>query len=350
LVARNALIARNTLSLTAAQGTARWPLGAFPASNLFPTGFALPKPSLNTVDSRLTMPYAQQASLGMEREVSSNWAAGAEFVHVHGVHLLRSMNINLSAPAILTLDNARALGVAAPNPQQIGRAYYGASPRVNPDFTNIQYVTASSTSSYNALQLTLQKRFSRGFQLRANYTLSKAIDDTSDFTQAQQPSNPFNARAERSLSLEDQRHRFTLTGVWNLPYGAKTMRWMLADWILSTNWLIRSGAPGNVTVGSDVNGDGNSNDRPFNGLYELGRNTWMGPGSAVVDARLSKRFRFRERFAVQVLGEAFNIQNRVNYSGVNRTWGTALEARPTLGRFTSAGSPRQVQLGVKFQY
>jgi hypothetical protein len=179
---------------------------------------------------------------------------------------------------------------------------------------------------------------------------SKAIDDTSDFTQAQQPSNPFNARAERSLSLEDQRHRFTMTGVWNLPYGAKTMRWMLADWILSTNWLIRSGAPGNVTVGSDVNGDGNSNDRPFNGLYELGRNTWIGPGSAVIDARLSKRFRLRERFAVQVLGEAFNIQNRVNYSGVNRTWGTTLEPRVTLGRFTSAGSPRQVQLGIKFQY
>jgi hypothetical protein len=103
-------------------------------------------------------------------------------------------------------------------------------------------------------------------------------------------------------------------------------------------------------VGSDVNGDGNNNDRPFNGLYELGRNTWEGPGSSTIDARISKRFRFRERFAVQVLGEAFNLQNRVNYAFVNRTWGTALAPRATLGAFTSAGAPRQVQMGIKFEY
>jgi hypothetical protein len=202
----------------------------------------------------------------------------------------------------------------------------------------------------------VQKRFSRGFQFRANYTLSRAIDDTSDFVQAQQPSNPYNARAERALSTEDQRHRFTLTGVWELPYrrtasGSSAVRWVLGDWTVSTLWVFRSGTPENITVGSDVNLDGNSGtDRPFNGFYERGRNTWNGPGARTIDVRLAKRIPIRERMSVLMLAEAFNLQNRVNYTGVNTTWGTNLEPRATLGQYVAAGDPRQIQFGIKFEY
>ena len=133
------------------------------------------------------------------------------------------------------------------------------------------------------MQLTLQKRLSRGFQLRANYTFSKAIDDSSDFVQAQQPSNPHKARAERSLSIENQRQGFTMTG----PYRGV----ILGKWILFTRWVFRSGTPENVRVGSDVNGDGNSTDRPFNGIYELGRNTLEALGSVTVDVRWPNEFR-----------------------------------------------------------
>lgn len=351
LVARNSLIARNTASFnTAALAAARWPLGAFPPSDTFPTGLTIPKPSLNTTDSNLTMPYAQNTSFGIEREVARNWAVGAQYIYVHGVHLLRSLNLNLGQPVVLTADNAKSLGVTAPTPQQLGRNYYGAAARPNSNFTNIQYVTTGGNSAYNGLQLSLEKRFSYGFQLRANYTFSKAIDDTSDFTQAQQPQDPVNPGAERAVSLEDQRHRFTLSGVWNLPYKGKTMQPVLGGWVLSTNWNYRSGTPRNVTVGSDVNGDGNTNDRPLNGLYVLGRNTWTGPESFTVDARIAKRFRIHERFGLRILAEAFNIENRVNYSGVNTTWGTALAPRATLGMFTSASSPRQVQLGAKLEF
>jgi opacity protein-like surface antigen len=296
------------------------------------------------------MPYAQNVSFGVEREVARNWAVGAGYIYVHGVHLLRSANLNLGPPVVLTAGNAAALGVASPTPQQLGRNYYGAAVRPNANFTNIQYVTAGGNSAYNGLQLSLQKRFSHGFQARANYTFAKAIDDSSDFTQAQQPQDPVNPRAERSLSLEDQRSRLTLTGVWDLPYTAKTMSWLLGGWVLSTNWNYRSGTPRNVTIGSDVNLDGQSNDRPFNGQYLLGRNTWTGPESFVVDARISKRFRIRERYGLRILAETFNLENRVNYSGVNTTWGTALAARTTLGLFTSANSPRQVEFGVKLEF
>ena len=54
--------------------------------------------------------------------------------------------------------------------------------------------------------------------MRANYTYSKAIDKASDFVQAQQANDPYTPSAERSVSTEDQRHRFTLTGFWEIPY------------------------------------------------------------------------------------------------------------------------------------
>jgi hypothetical protein len=208
---------------------------------------------------------------------------------------------------------------------------------------------------YHGLQLTLQKRFSRGFQTRVNYSFSKAIDDASDFTQALQPQDPYNKRAEKALSTEDQRHRFTLTGLWELPYkrtatNSSAARWLLGDWVMSTNWVFRSGTPYNITIGGDTNLDGNSNDRPFNGDYILGRNTFIGPSSYVIDARLSKRIPIRERATVQVLAEAFNIQNRVNLNDPNLTWGSELARPASLGVYRGAGNPRQVQLGFKVRF
>jgi len=125
---------------------------------------------------------------------------------------------------------------------------------------------------------------------------------------------------------------------------------VLAGWTLSTGWTIVSGLPQNITVGADSNLDTNSNDRPFNGVYTLGRNTWDGPGRAVVNARLSKTIAVGERLRVQVLGEAFNLQNRVNYTGIVTTWGTTAAPRSTLGSFTSASNPRQIQLGLRARF
>lgn len=354
LVARNALIARQTLTLATGPATTQLAQGAFPESRSYPTGFAIPKGSLNTTDPNLVLPYGIQSNFGVEREVARDWSVGATWVMVHGVHQLRSENVNLAPPTVLTPANAAALGVARPTPQQLGRRIY-PSVRLNPDFTNIQVVNSSASSIYHGLQMSLQKRFSHGFQTRINYTFSKALDDASDFTQALQPQDPYNKRAEKALSTEHQSHRFTLTGLWELPFKrsaaqSSAARWVLGDWVLATNWAFRSGTPSNITVGGDTNLDGNSNDRPFNGTDILGRNMFLGPASYVIDARLSKRIPIRERVKVLVLAEAFNIQNRVNLNDPNLTWGTALERPATLGQYRGAGNPRQVQLGIKLSF
>ena len=172
---------------------------------------------------------------------------------VRGVKLLRSQNLNLFPPTVLTRGERRFAGRGAPQPaadrpphvqhQRTGRTRtYG----------NIHQVSSSSSSTYHGMQVMMQKRFSRGFQFRANYTFSKAIDDASDFTQSQQPPTPTCRAPSAALSTEDQRHRFTLAGVWNIPY-AGPGKGALGGWSLSSIWTFRSGTPENVTTGADSN-------------------------------------------------------------------------------------------------
>ena len=195
-------------------------------------------------------------------------------------------------------------------------------------------VSSSGWSSYYGAQFTVQKRLSDGYSLRANYILSESKDDGSDFTQAEQPNDPANRRAERSYSAEHQRHRVTLTGVWELPYGrdekAAGHRALLAafgGWTMSSTVTYRSGTAENPVVGSDVNVDGNSStDRPIIDGVMAERNSYEGPDFASVNLRLSKRFRFDRRRALLLQFEAFNLLNRTNYGGTNMTWGTTADA------------------------
>ena len=100
-----------------------------------------------------------------------------------------------------------------------------------------------------------------------------------------------------------------------------------------------------------MNVDGNSStDRPIVDGTEVARNSFTGADSAVVDLRFSKRVRFGRSMAIQILAEAFNVFNRVNYQGPNTTWGTVSTARSTYGRYTGAGNPRQIQFGAKFEF
>jgi hypothetical protein len=355
LVARNALLARTSISMSGAAAAQQFAIGAFPESNVLPSGVTLPKGSLNITDSNMRTPYSQQANFGIDRQVGRNWLVSAGYVYVRGVALLQSQNINLAPPVILTADNAKSLGVSSPSPQQIGRPYY-TSARLNPNFNAIQEVAAAGGSTYNAFEFSLQRRVSSGLQFRLNYTFSKAIDNASDFTQAMQPNDPYTPGAERSLSNEDQRHRITAAGVWDVPYTGsnaqnRVSRALFADWRVSLLATIHSGIPNNVTVGSDVNGDQNSStDRPLIGGVPLGRNTYIGPSYHDFDVRLSRIIPIRENVRAELLGEAFNVANHVNFAGVNTTWGTALAPRSTFGQYTSASDPRQVQLGFKLMF
>jgi hypothetical protein len=126
---------------------------------------------------------------------------------------------------------------------------------------------------------------------------------------------------------------------------------------LSPIFTYASGRPFNLLLGFDANNDTQPNtDRP----PFTGRNTGQGPNFVGLDLRLAKTFEFEDGgYRIEGIFEAFNLFNRVNFSGVNNTVGVApitggkgrRDVGPTdpMG-FTSALDPRQIQLGLKFRF
>ncbi|MGH8338239.1 MAG: TonB-dependent receptor domain-containing protein, partial [Gammaproteobacteria bacterium] len=173
-------------------------------------------PSIFRPDPRLVTPYSQQASLGVQYLIAHNLTASADYLSVRGVKLSRTRNINLLPPVILTPQNATSLGIPNPSPQQFGREVFGPS-RANPQFNDIYQLEDSSSSTYNGLTISLNRRMSNELEFLGSYTFSKTFDDASDFSE--QPQNPFNLRAERALSLQHQHQRFVFDALWDLPIG-----------------------------------------------------------------------------------------------------------------------------------
>ena len=289
----------------------------------------LTPPVLLDADPGIVNPYSQQFSFGVDRELPGGFTLGANYIGNRGVKLIRSRNVNL---------------------QQVGTNAYGpAFGPLNPRLLQNNRVESSGSSIYHGLTLTLAKRY-RNSQVQVAYTYSKAIDDTTDFITDLQPANQLNLRAERSLSSFDQRHRLVVNSVLNAPW----------DVTVAPIFTYSSGHPFNLLLGFDANNDTNANtDRP----PFAGRNTGLGPDLMTVDLRVAKKFLLRpdSPYRLEGIFEAFNLFNRVNFSGVNTVVGnTPFPSYRVRGRrdvaptdplgFTSAFDPRQIQLGLKFLF
>src|SRR6266849_6620804 len=173
-------------------------------------------PSVFRPDPRMATPYSQQASAGAEYLLANNLTLRADYLFVRGVKLPRTLNINLLPPVALTLANASSLGVQNPTPQQIGREVFGPG-RLDTQFDDVYQLQDSAESTYNGASLTLTRRMNEELEFSASYTLSKTLDDASDFDE--QPQNPFNLLAEKALSGQQQQQRFVFNALWDLPIG-----------------------------------------------------------------------------------------------------------------------------------
>jgi hypothetical protein len=296
-------------------------------------------PVVLDTDPNIVNPYSQQFSFGIDREVAGI-NLSANYLGNRGVKLIRSRNVNL---------------------RQIGTNAYGpVFGPINPAFLQESNVESSGSSIYHGLAMTATKRYTSHYQFQVSYTFSKAIDDTTDFITDLQPANQLNLRNERGLSAVDQRHRLVMSGILQLPWesGFGIGR-VLADMTVAPIISYSSGHPFNLLLGFDANNDTQANtDRP---LY-AGRNTGRGPSFMSFDLRVAKQFSFRREanYRMEAIFEAFNLFNRVNFSGVNNIVGNtvlpsySVEGSRNVGPadplgFTSAFDPRQIQLGVKFK-
>jgi hypothetical protein len=336
------------------------------AAPIFPNVLAAPPPGSATLQyfsPDFGNSMIHQADLIFEREIIRNTTVSASYLFSLGRKLPGFFDRNLSPPTASQTFNI----VGGPFGGQTFTIPVFRGPRPNTGFGAVTEIVSDIGSEYNALVLQANRRFSDGLQFLASYTLSKSVDDSQTsqtFTTANVPFNVFDPAAERGRSRFDRRHKFVISAVYapRVKVDSKLVTALVDGWSIAPVFQYYTGFPydglvsGSLTggTGGGLNGAGSSSNR----LPLLERNTFTAPSVKNVDLRLSRKFYIKERFNVEVLGEAFNLFNRTQFTGVSTTMynlnGTTLNFQAPFGTLSEAGGTlyreRQVQLGLRLQF
>lgn len=303
----------------------------------------------------------QQWNLDLQHE-ALGFLFQASYVGGVGRHLLMNHDYN-----VIRIEDV----------QRAGRGTQAMRPF--PDYGIIGCHCEFQNSSYNALQLGLERRYRSGLFLSASYTFSKFIDYNEDNFSSMFPQDPYNLRTERGLSQSHYPHRFSAGGVYDLPFGKwaknEVTSYLIGGWQLSSIVTLQSGDQVLITQPTNTAQTFSRSFRPnlignpilpedertllrwFNtaAFAAPARLTYgtssktpniQGPGLATVDLSLIRSFKLpREGMKFELRGDFFNSFNRVNFNAPSGAFGT-----PNFGRITSARLPRTLQLGAKFWF
>ena len=338
-------------------------------NNPFPMPFPPPKDiaflsgqTIATYPHRFKIGYMQDWNLTVERELVPNLLMRIGYAGSKGTDLLQGQQLNpaIYIPGQSTIANANSR-----------RPYY-------PAFTSITQVGSDGNSTFHSLQLALDKHFSRGFTVLANYTWAKSIDYGSGAgTLWPTYRDPWDHSLDRGRSDFDRKHRFVVSGLWELPAlksEPRLLRAVAGGWSLAGVLTMQSGAAFAVRSGVDNSRSGMGLDladlvgdisRPegvdkvrtwYNtaafvsnaiGTFgSSGRNIVPGPGMAVVNTTLAKYFNVYRETKLQFRAEFFNLTNHPNFIAARSDSVTS----GTFGRITSADDPRILQFGLKWQF
>jgi hypothetical protein len=260
----------------------------------------------------LRSPYTLQFSMGVERQLAKSLTLTANYINTHGVKLFRSRDVNAPPPPYLQRPDP-AIGV-------------------------LRELESAGHSETHALELLLRGKISRFFNGTVQYTLGRAYNNTGGINA--RLANNYDLTGEWSRADFDERHRFNLLGAIRA-----------GDWFnLGMTVGLTSGRPYSLTIGRDDNHDTIANDRPLG----VRRNSLQGPGAATLDLRWSKEFYLKaakngkkadEGPAVKIGLSAFNVVNRVNYTGY-----VGNQSSPFFGLPVAARPARRVQLNFNFSF
>ena len=321
---------------------------AFP--NLIATA-APPKQAVIAISPDFKTQWAVLSNIQLERALTEDFAMSIGYINSIGGNMPILIDTNLTASGATLAD---------------GRPIYSAT-RPNSTFNAIDVVQSTAEGSYNALTVTLNKRMRKGWQMQANYTIAKSEDNgplptyvlaTGD----DRISDPSNIDRDKGVAPFNQTHTFALSTllapkVSGDGLGAKLLNNNQLGLIVQAN----SGLPFNIRTNSDLNKDGNAaNDRPLG----IGRNTGRLGKVVNVDARYVRFINFGKR-RLELFGEAKNVLNKLNISGVNRVVATDAFGNPTTAipsTIIQCGSPaitpcataaydqRSLQIGAKITF
>ncbi len=193
------------------------------------------------------------------------------------------------------------------------------------------------TSNYNALQVNLTKRLSKGASFALAYTFSKALDRGTFLM------DPFNLRSNYGPANWDRRHMLVISHVFDLPFGTGTNRWnqgivakILGNWQITGLFTYATGTPytivsdplpcacpgipavfANATTTPNIDGRASFNpalfSSPTSGFGTLGRNSVRGPDLTVYNVALLKGFPLAENRKIELRAEAYNLVNTSQY-------------------------------------
>ena len=348
--------------------------------------------------------YYQQWNFGVQRELPGNMLVEVAYVGAHSVHLQDYSGAAYDALPDKYLALGNSLFDSLPNPffgVVPANSALGGSDTISrqqlllpyPEFTGVNGQAAHRTSStYNGMQLKVQKRMSSGLSVLGSYTISKTLDDDSAtdgsvinitpfVTGHQDPNNP---KADHSLSANDRSQVLIISSIYSLPFGRgkafgagisnPLLSHLIGGWETSSILAFATGFPIGMFCGycsfpanrPDLIGNPNSGS----GSVESRLNDWLpasafspnvafqygnvsrtlphtrGPGQANVDFSLVKDTHVGERLNVQFRSEFFNFLNRPQFGMPNTTAGSSSFGEIT----TQVNIPRQIQFGVKLYW
>lgn len=281
----------------------------------FPAGqLALPPPSISSTSPNAHSPFLIQTSAGVEQEVWKGSWMSWEYLFLHGVHFFRVRDFNAPLPS--------------------------AGLRPDPGLSNNEQVESTAFLRGQALTVTFRGGWGKRFKGYGQYILSKFTNDVSTDGPGVfvLPADNYNLQPEVGPADFDHRHRVNFAGTMQLPLGLH----------FGTILSAATGAPFNITTGSDPNGDTVS--RPAG----VTRNTGRGPGTLQLDVRVSKIFLLDHRpgtekrhskRSVELAVDAFNATNHMNAASV-----IGVVSSPLFGQPDAAASPRTIQLSAKYSF
>ena len=259
-------------------------------------------------------------------------------------------------------------------------------------FNSVDAQLSDGNSWYNGLTFNLTKRFSHSFELLSSYTYSHSIDDSTDLQSPLEPQDSRFPFLERSNSVNDQRHRWVTSAVFQTARGKVGdgfAKRFLGGFTVAPIIELSSGRPYNVITGTDTRLDlgasqarpsvGGSTTSPFiSGVTfgvastcltnagtsfsipgvtppagcdgNLGRNAFTSPGFFQVDLRVSKAIPIGERLHLDLIADGFNLLNRLNVLSVNQLCDPTAGATCTAGQPTASYDARQFQFALKLAW
>jgi hypothetical protein len=320
------------------------------------------------VEPKYLAPYFQQWSLGIQAQLSANWAIDVAYIGTKGTKLGNLHIFGNQAEPGTTLIQSR-------------RPYVDLGPTL--------YTTSDAISNYNSLQFKLTRRFTSGLSFLTSYTFAKSLDDAEgdEGFSAGANGNSNEAQDDNNLPFEygraytDARQRIVVNTVYDLPFGSGKrflnqkgiLDVIVGGWEVSHITSYQTGYPFTV-LGPDFSNTSSSSPRPNRSCSGDGqksvinwfnqncfsaagsaanptfgnsrRNILDAPGLSNTDLAVLRHFHVADKADIEFRSEFFDTFNTPYFAPP----GNNIASPPTLGKITQANDGRQIQFALKILF